>query len=221
MSDTARIGDWILGGGTTMHEGSISVWLARFRGPNREQAAAALWNAYVLRLLALARRVLGTSQQRTYDAEDIVQEVFGTYFSAVEAGRYSGVANWVELWRLLAEITRNRVTDYLRGEARAKRAGRRQCGEFVASSKASNPDGLDELPDDAGHGWEFDLECAEFLHSLEPELREVVQLRLAGFTNKEIAARLGRVEKTVERKLGMIHLRWLRHVSRGPGGSSP
>jgi DNA-binding NarL/FixJ family response regulator len=59
------------------------------------------------------------------------------------------------------------------------------------------------------------------LHSLEPELREVVPLRLAGFTNKEIAARLGRVEKTVERKLGMIRARWLQHGSRGPAGSSP
>jgi DNA-directed RNA polymerase specialized sigma24 family protein len=162
MSDTAMIGDWIWRGGTTMHEGSISIWLARFRGPNREQAAAALWNAYALRLLALARRVLGTTQQRTHDAEDIVQEVFGAFFRAVEAGRYSGVANWAELWRLLGEITRNRVADYLRGEARAKRVGRRQWGESVVGSKASNPEGLEELADDAGHGWEFDLECAEF-----------------------------------------------------------
>ena len=92
MSDTGIMGNSTVGAGTTMH-GSVSVWLARFCGPNREQAAAALWNAYAPRLTALARRVLGTSRQRAFDAEDIVQEAFGAFFNAVEAGWYPAVAN--------------------------------------------------------------------------------------------------------------------------------
>lgn len=220
MSDTGIMGNSTVGAGTTMH-GSVSVWLARFCGPNREQAAAALWNAYAPRLAALARRVLGTSRQRAFDAEDIVQEAFGAFFNAVEAGQYPAVANRAELWRLLAEITRNRAIDFLKGEARAKRAGGRLRGESAfEGATASSPAGLDELPDDVPFGWEFDLDCAEFLDSLEPELQEVARLRLAGFSNKEIASRLGRVEKTVERKLGLIRARWLEHVSPAPGVSS-
>jgi DNA-directed RNA polymerase specialized sigma24 family protein len=63
------------------------------------------------------------------------------------------------------------------------------------------PAGLDELAGgDDQMAALFNVVCAEFLGSLEPDLREVALLKLEGFTNGEIAARLGRVEKLAERR---------------------
>lgn len=49
---------------------------------------------------------------------------------------------------------------------------------------------------------EFTEEVAERLRVLDdPELRQIALWKLAGFENKEIAEKLGRVERSVERKL--------------------
>jgi DNA-directed RNA polymerase specialized sigma24 family protein len=52
-------------------------------------------------------------------------------------------------------------------------------------------------------------ETAHRLDSLpDPTLREVARLRMEGQTNEEIAARLGCVVRTVERKLEVVRKLW-------------
>lgn len=46
----------------------------------------------------------------------------------------------------------------------------------------------------------------------DPTLRSVATWKLEGFTNDEIAARLGRVTSTVERKLALIRSKWAQEV---------
>ena len=50
--------------------------------------------------------------------------------------------------------------------------------------------------------------CARLLDRLEPELRQIAQLRLDGYTNAEIAAQLGCALRTVERRLELIRRIW-------------
>jgi DNA-directed RNA polymerase specialized sigma24 family protein len=55
-----------------------------------------------------------------------------------------------------------------------------------------------------------------YVGELPDHLRDFAELYLAGFTHKEIAARVGCVERTVERKLALVLKRWreigLEHV---------
>ena len=46
----------------------------------------------------------------------------------------------------------------------------------------------------------------------DPTLRSVATWKLEGFTNDEIAARLGRVTSTVGRKLALIRSKWAQEV---------
>jgi DNA-directed RNA polymerase specialized sigma24 family protein len=52
-------------------------------------------------------------------------------------------------------------------------------------------------------------ECQRLLGMLtEPDLRSVALWKLEGYTNEEIAAKLGCVERTVERKVRRIRAVW-------------
>jgi DNA-binding NarL/FixJ family response regulator len=52
-------------------------------------------------------------------------------------------------------------------------------------------------------------ECDRLIDVLDGELRPVARMKLEGYTNAEIAESLGRVERTVERKLERIRHIWL------------
>jgi len=61
-------------------------------------------------------------------------------------------------------------------------------------------------------------ECSRLLEMLgEPELRQVASSKLEGYTNSEIAARLERSERMIERKLDLIREIWQEEV----GASGP
>jgi DNA-directed RNA polymerase specialized sigma24 family protein len=50
--------------------------------------------------------------------------------------------------------------------------------------------------------------CIRLLDRLDPALRQIAQLRLDGYTNIEIATRLGCALRTVERRLELIRRIW-------------
>ena len=52
-------------------------------------------------------------------------------------------------------------------------------------------------------------ECRRLLGLLkDPQLRQVAELKMEGYSNEEIAARLGTNLRAVERKLAAIRKRW-------------
>ena len=57
-------------------------------------------------------------------------------------------------------------------------------------------------------------EYQRLLGALKQELQTVARMKLEGYTNREIATTLGRVERTVERKLERIRHTWLKEVER-------
>ena len=57
-------------------------------------------------------------------------------------------------------------------------------------------------------------ECRRLLAQLEDEqLRQIAQWKVEGFTNEEIAAKLGRSLPTVERKLARIRCLWEKELT--------
>ena len=57
-------------------------------------------------------------------------------------------------------------------------------------------------------------ECRRLLELLDDSQRAVALWKVEGFTNEEIAERLGCVPRTVERKLGMIRKHWAREMGK-------
>ena len=58
-------------------------------------------------------------------------------------------------------------------------------------------------------------EYRRLLAQLEDEqLRQIAQWKVEGFTNEEIAAKLGRAVSTVERKLARIRRLWQKELTR-------
>jgi DNA-directed RNA polymerase specialized sigma24 family protein len=155
--------------------------------------------------VALARKTLAGRPQRVADADDAVQSAFASFCLRVQAGEYD-VGNRTDLWNLLGVITANKARMQARREAAAKRGGGRVVGEDALARPDGSPLPLDEaaiLPPT-----DFDFHCEELLSQLEPELRELAILRLLGYRNREIAEMHDCAERTVERKLNLIRLRW-------------
>src|SRR5262249_46774922 len=59
-----------------------------------------------------------------------------------------------------------------------------------------------------------------YVHGLGDGLRAVAELYLAGCTHKEIAARLGCVERTVERKVALLLRKWREMAAESLGGKA-
>lgn len=192
-------------------EGSVTHWITELKAGN-QQAAQKLWERYVEQLLARASFKLSRGHQRAADEEDVVQSAFANLFLGVREGRFPRLDDRHDLWQLLVLLTDRRVTDQLRRDGRR---GRMEVGE----SKLVTP--LDSQSDRAGLAQiaaheptpEFAARLAEdyerLLDSLGDEtLRKVAVWKMEGYTNEEIADRLGCVTRTVERKLEMIRERW-------------
>jgi DNA-directed RNA polymerase specialized sigma24 family protein len=80
-----------------------AILMQRFREGD-QQAAAALFQRYVGKLVSLAQRRLSAQLGRRIDAEDIVQSAFRSFFRGTRDGRFQ-IEPGQELWRLLAVMT--------------------------------------------------------------------------------------------------------------------
>jgi DNA-directed RNA polymerase specialized sigma24 family protein len=169
-------------------------------------AAEELWARFFPRLVALARQALAGRPQRAADADDVAQSAFASFCLRVKAGEFR-IQDRGELWNLLGVITANKARKQVRHESAQKRGGGRVIGEGALAGRDGSPLPLDEIAR-ALPAADFDLHCEELLDSLGPELRPFALLRLLGFTNSEIAARFECAERTVERKLTLVRLKW-------------
>jgi DNA-directed RNA polymerase specialized sigma24 family protein len=93
--------------------------------------------------------------------------------------------------------------------ADASRSDAPHGGSDPLAADSPTPAEVAELADELEHRLRS-LETAD-----DPDLRSVAELKLEGFTNREIADRLKVGPRTVERKLGLIRRRWASAVE-GP-----
>lgn len=150
-----------------------------------EDAAAAIVRHYAPRLHALVARRCSNNLARVLDPEDILQSVFRRFFEQVSDPAYQIPAG-DELWLLLLTIALNRVRS-AETHHRAARRDLRRTGVPLGDAVSDEPSAEERLV------------AAETLERLSPRYRAVVQLRLAGHSVAEIATRLGRSLRTVER----------------------
>jgi DNA-directed RNA polymerase specialized sigma24 family protein len=176
-----------------------------------EDAAQKLWELYFLRLVGLARQKLAALPRRAADEEDVALSAFDSFCRGAARGRFPNLRDRHDLWRLLVTITARKALDQIAHDHALKHGGGRVQGE----SGVAGPDdarGFDQLlgrePSPA-FAAEVAEACRRLLERLEnDELRSIALWKMEGYSNEEIAAKLGCVPRTVERKLAVIRGLW-------------
>jgi DNA-directed RNA polymerase specialized sigma24 family protein len=187
-------------------DGTVTCWIDALKDGDRE-AAQPLWETYFQRLVALARSHLRGTPRRAADEEDVALSAFDSLCRAVEQGRFPRLEDRDDLWQVLYVITVRKACDLAQHEGRARRGGGKvqDLGDLVAEGAiavaAREPD-----PELAAQVAE---ECRRLLARLNNDtLRSVALWKMEGYTNEEIAAKLGCVRYTVDRKLKAIRDIW-------------
>lgn len=163
-------------------------------------AATALFDRYVERLIALARRRIGPKLRRRIDAEDVIQSAYRSFFVHAKDGRYQ-LAKAGDLWRLLAAITLNKLRGQIEKQSAAKRSIDCEVptDSALIAAKAPEPS-ADEV-----------VAIVEELHlvvdRLRPGERTVLTARLQGQSIPEISEETGRSERTIRRLLTKVRQR--------------
>jgi DNA-directed RNA polymerase specialized sigma24 family protein len=189
-------------------EGSVTRWIAQLKHSDRA-AAEALWRAYFHRLVVLARDRLRGTPRGAADEEDVALAAFDSFYRRAERGQFPKFEDRDDLWQLLFVLTVRKAVDLTRREAR-------QPGRGARGRSPGEPAGLNiELLLGTEPTPEFAAlvadECRQLLDRLGDEtLRAVAVWKMEGQTNAAIAARLGCVVSTVERKLQRIRDLWAR-----------
>ena len=156
-----------------------------------DSAYQTLWKDYGRLLQQVADNQLSSSVRRRVDADDIVQSVCRSFYRRATAGDYE--LNEVdELWRLLSAITILKVREASRFHKRLKRAAWRDRDGLSAESFQTS----EASPEDCAI---FNEEFARLVNHFGEEEKQIVDLKLQGFANPEIAARIGCSERTVRR----------------------
>ncbi|QDT70992.1 ECF-type sigma factor [Lacipirellula limnantheis] len=181
-------------------EGSVTSWIHALRNES-DIAAQELWNRYFARIVAIASARLGhLARDRT--GEDVALSAMKSVMLGIRGDHFPDLTDRNGLWPLLLTITARKVID----EQRRQLAGNKTPDREEYASKLEAYIGSSPTP-------EFIREVADELEvrlaSLgDSTLITIVQLKLQGYTNEEIARSLGCTTRTVIRKLNRIRDEW-------------
>jgi DNA-directed RNA polymerase specialized sigma24 family protein len=187
-------------------DASVTRWIAMLKQGDHE-AARRLWEAYFARLVDLARARLGGVPRRAADEEDVALSAFDSFCRAAGRGRFPRLEDRDDLWQLLVVLTVRKASDLGQHERRLGRDARRvRSLTDLDELGAADLLGDEPTPELAAQVAE---EFERLLGKLRDEtLRSVALWKMEGDTNEEIAAKLGCVRYTVDRKLRTIRELW-------------
>jgi RNA polymerase sigma factor (sigma-70 family) len=195
---------------------SVTRWLERLRDDAR--AAHVLWERFLERMLAVARKRLRAAPRRVADEEDVVVVAFERFLHGVRQGRFPRLNDRDDLWAILFTLTDRHAARQARDLLRDKRGGGAVRGDSALQGDGEGIEPADEGPTPAEAAAVQDS-LARLLETLDDEeLRRITLARLEGCSNAEIAGQIGRAEVTVERRLRLIRETWLHlHADEEPG----
>lgn len=205
----------------TSDDNSVTGWIAGLKIGD-EASTQKLWERYFARLVAVARAKVSGRVKAAADEEDVALSAFDSFCRAATAGRFPRLADRDDLWRLMVVITARKAQDLLRRDHAAKRGGGREplTDGDVRGGGGSRGGGGDDsdailLETLAGHepdpGFAAMVaeQCALLMDALREEsLKSIALQKMEGWSNEEIAERMGVVPRTVERKLRLIRSLW-------------
>ena len=193
--------------------GSVTNWLGALREGD-EDAAQQLWERYFDKLVRLCRKRLQDHPRRAADEEDVALSAFASLAQGIQAGRFPRLTDRDNLWRLLVVIAVRKTLTLLEAQGRHKRGSGRLRGEsaFRVAQDSQGAQGIDQAVGDsptpalaATMAEEFD----RLMQALDDRtLQAIARQKLEGYSNQEIAERLGTTLRTVERRLQSIREIW-------------
>jgi len=196
-------------------EDSVSRWIDEIQ-LGKDELAGAIWERYFPQLVRVARQRLSSRQDPVADEEDIALSVLESFFEGAQNNRFPNLRDRDGLWRLLSEMTRRKAIDYLRHSQRQKRDRGKVLGDSAFTGFESSQNGIGQVPgNDPTPEFAIILAeaCETLLDQLDTELQQLALNKLEGYTNKEIASKLGCSLATVERRLKLIRKKWQRELT--------
>lgn len=161
-----------------------------------ESAAKGLFDKYCERLLRLAKRRIGQRMSSRFDPEDVVQSAFRTFFTRVKNDEFE-FEHEDDLFKLLVRLTVRKTLrriQYHRADKRNPEAemGHQSDGsEIFAHVASGEPTAEVEVA--------LLDEFEKFVGQLPDLDRQVLELKVQGFSTVEIADRLGTYDRKVRR----------------------
>jgi RNA polymerase sigma factor (sigma-70 family) len=203
------------------HDGSVTrlIQLLRSGDPTeRDLAARLIWRRYFQDLLELARNNLNKRIRFREDEEDVLQSMYKSFCLRQQRGEFD-LADRDALWRLMVTITLRKARNAAKRHTRDKRDIAREQTIADRDDEGESARWALEQMDAAGPS---PAEAAALNEALErrlevladPELRQIALWRLEGYTNREIAERLDRTERSVERRMERIRSQWTAYDDR-------
>jgi RNA polymerase sigma-70 factor (ECF subfamily) len=189
---------------------SFQVLMSRLRDRD-DEAAAAVFRRFAVRLIALARSRLDPALRQKIDPEDVLQSVYRSFFVRQGEGEFD-LDSWDSLWSVLTLITLRKCANQISHYRAACRDVRREVSLGAASEPASDVLAGDPSPSEAAVLTEV---VEEMLRGSEERDREIVTLHLQGYSIPEISAEVGWAERTVHRTLDRVRKRLRREQRIG------
>lgn len=185
-----------------MAESQSNDLVARWRDGD-QAAAAELFGRYADRLIALARSRLSAKVAGRVDPEDVVQSAYRSFFAGTREGRYD-LQRGGDVWRLLLSITLHKLYRQVQQHQTQKRAVDREHRlsdnpsllDLHAHMQANAPSLVEAVA--------LADELEQAMRGMDSLHRDVLELRLQGYTLEEIGQRTDRTERTVRRVLDRI-----------------
>ena len=163
--------------------------LSRYRRGD-DDAATALYVKYAARLRRIAAINTSNDLKSRFDAEDVVQSVFRTFFRRASEG-YFDVPDGDEIWNLFLVIALNKIRELGKFHRRQRRN--------VKTTESANERSFETL--DSEPLTTLQISIDEVLNGLSPAKRTMVEMRLQGHDIDEIASETNRCTRTIERTL--------------------
>jgi hypothetical protein len=183
-----------------------------------DPAALDLWKEYVQQLGGLARQKFEKLPRRTADEKAIAPSAYHSLCRVAERGRLPDLLDQHDLWHLLVIITARKIVH----------RRRREGGRNPKTSTDGDPDGADD--EEAGIDQLLSRDpTSQFVaqlgqeyqwlldHQEDDQLQMVAVWKAEGYTNAEIAAELGLVRRSIDRKLRVIRTLLEKELGSGCG----
>lgn len=174
-------------------DGSISRHIRDAR-LGRVIALEQLTDRYFDRLVGFADAKMSSRIKQVEDEEDVASKVLTEFFGGIAKGKYVGLSNRAQLWRMLAKMTVCRVIDHFdRFTAQKRGGGKVEHGgdlenDLVSSVKALQNVSIKNIDPQLCATLK---ECySNFIASLDPKDRKIVKWHLEGKSDNQIAWKL-------------------------------
>ncbi len=186
---------------------SVTRWVSEFK--NGDQVAAQnIWQHFFQRLVSTARQRISQRVGRVYTAEDAAASAFNSLWQRVQRGDYPDLNDRESIWRMLLIIATRKVSQQERRLQTQKRGSGGAVGESALDALNDEARAINQVLGQQPSP-EFAVELVDQIEVMstrlgDESLSEILYLKLEGYSNDEIAEKVGYRRNTIQRKLRLI-----------------